>query len=80
MTKTLADELPAEIKRVQQKREAWLGYQKRAEGQPHGGAMSFAPGLAMMQMEIDEGISALASGDVVRMLRAYEALKENDDD
>ena len=77
---SLAEELPAEIKRVQAKREMWLDYQKRVEGGPHGGAVSFAPALAMMQMEIDEGIDALASGDVVRMLRAHKALKDNDDD
>ncbi len=75
----LAEGLPAEIKRVQSLREDWLVYQKDAEGGPHGGAMSFAPGLALMQMEIDEGVEALASGDVVRMLRAYTALKENDE-
>ena len=77
---SLAEGLPAEIKRIQAKREEWLEYQKQAEGGPHGGAMSFAPGLAIMQMEIDEGVAALASGDVVRMLRAYEVLKGNDAD
>lgn len=77
---SLAEELPKEIERVQAKRERWLGYQKMAEGQPHGGATSFAPALAMMKAEIDEGVAALASGDVVRMLRAFEALKENSDD
>lgn len=80
MTTTLAEALPAEIKRVQEKRDSWKEMAKRMEGGPHGGAMSFAPGIAMMEMEINEGIDALASGDVVRMLRAHEALKSNDDD
>jgi len=74
-TKTLADALPEQIKRVQQKRERWLEYQKIA-----GPQVMFGPGLAMMQVEIDEGIDALASGDVARMMRAHEALAEYSDD
>lgn len=75
---SLAEALPAEIKRVQKKREEWQEYARQVEGGPHGGAASFTPGIMMMQMEIDEGLDALASGDVVRMLRAHEALKGND--
>ena len=71
---TLADALPAQIKRVQEKRERWLGY-----GREHPNMM-VGPACHMMQMEIDEGIAALASGDVVRMLRAHEALAANSDD
>ena len=73
-TETLADALPKEIKRVQEKRERWLGYGREFPN------MLVAPACAMMQAEIDEGVAALASGDVVRMLRAHAALKANDDD
>lgn len=72
---TLADALPAEIKRVQEKRERWLEYARMA-----GPQANFRPALAMMQMSIDEGVQALASGDVVRMLRAHEQLKDHGDD
>lgn len=72
---TLADDLPAQIKRVQEKRERWLGY-----GRDHPN-MIVAPACIMMQMAIDEGVAALASGDVVRMLRAHAELVDfNDDD
>lgn len=71
---TLADALPNEIKRVQEKRERWLGY-----GQKYPNMM-VGPACAMMQAEIDEGIAALASGDVFRMLRAHEALLQNSSD
>jgi hypothetical protein len=72
---TLADALPAEIKRIQAKRERWLGYAKDA-----GPQAMFGPALTMMQMAIDEGVQALASGDVVRMLRAHAELKDYSDD
>ena len=32
-------------------------------------------GLMMLKRDIAEGEAAIASGDVVRMMRAYEALK-----
>lgn len=72
---TLADALPAQIKRVQAKRERWREYQKLA-----GPQAMFGPGLMMMQAEIDEGVAALASGDAVRMMRAHETLAANSDD
>ena len=34
------------------------------------------PQISMMEMQINEAVEALASGDVVRMLRAYEAIKD----
>jgi hypothetical protein len=74
-TATLGDALPAEIKRIQAKRERWLGYAKDA-----GPVASFNPALMMMQMAIDEGVAALASGDVVRMIAAYQTLKDYGDD
>ncbi len=35
-------------------------------------------GAASIDLDIREGIAALASGDVIRILRSYEALKENE--
>ncbi len=35
-------------------------------------------GAAMIDRDIREGIASLASGDVIRILRAYEALKGNE--
>lgn len=33
-------------------------------------------GLAMIEQAVEEGEAAIASGDVARMVAAYEALKE----
>lgn len=71
---SLADALPKEIKRVQAKRERWLEYEREA-----GPRANFKPALFMMQASIDEGVASLASGDVVRMLRAYQDLQDHDD-
>lgn len=62
---TLGDALPAEIKRCQ----ALL---------PHYDAIGpvGAFGKAMIQADIDAAIKAMAEGDVVAMLRAYNALKD----
>ena len=72
MTTTLADDLPAQIKRVQEKRERWLGYGREYPN------MIVEPACAIMQLEIDAGIEALASGDIVRMLKAHADLVAND--
>lgn len=65
---SLAEELPAEIKRVQVVRS----YYEELRSMPD---VIVGPQIAMMTAAIDEGVASLASGDVVRMLRAYEELK-----
>jgi hypothetical protein len=75
--KSLADALPAEIARVQAKRERWIGYARDMGPQ---GAAGMAVTMRIMQIEINEAVQALASGDVVRMIRAHEALKGYSDD
>jgi len=74
VNESLAEALPREIKRVQEKRERWLGYEREA-----GPRANFKPALFMMQSSIDEGVKALASGDVVRMQQAYQDLQDHDD-
>ena len=78
-TNTLADALPKEIKRVQEKIYRWKGYEKDMKGMP-GNPIMFGPAIAMMQAEVNEGIDALASGDVARMINAFKNLKSNSDD
>ena len=63
---TLGDVLPEEIKR---NRELLEQYKEI------GVAGGF--GAAMIEEDIDRAVNALASGDVVRMLKAYEAMKNN---
>lgn len=69
MTDTLADALPREIKRVRD--EIIPEYEKMIE---------FAPmtelTVNIMKAHVNEGIDALASGDVVRMLSAHKVLEE----
>lgn len=75
-TITLADALPDQIARVTAKKERWIGYQKDHNMGP---GMQFS--INIMGATIQEGVDALASGDVVRMMAAHEALADyNDDD
>lgn len=61
---SLGDELPKEIERCQELLTAY------AEIGPAGNL-----GAAMIKQDISRAVKALASGDVVEMMRAYEALK-----
>jgi hypothetical protein len=61
---SLAEELPKEIERCQELLEAYKEI---------GQAGVFA--VTCIKADIKEGLAALASGDVIRMLKAYETLK-----
>jgi hypothetical protein len=65
---TIADALPAEIKRVRDVQDTF----KSLRGMPN---VMVEPQIAMMERDIGAGIAALASQDVVAMIRAHEALK-----
>lgn len=64
MTTTLGDALPKEMARVRD--HVLPFYTPEVNGQ-------FA--AAMMRHALDEAAKALAEGDVIAMLRAYETLK-----
>lgn len=66
--------LAAEIERVRAKRERWTGY-----AQDVGPRSNYAVALQLMQLAIDEGVEAIASGDAERMSAAHEELREYDD-
>ena len=66
---SLAEALPAEIKRVRGLQDQY----KELRGMPN---VIVEPQIMMMEHAIDRAIEASASGDVVAMLRAYEDLKE----
>jgi hypothetical protein len=65
---SLATELPAEIDRVRQLQDEF----KSLRGLPN---VIVEPQIAMMEGAISAAIRASASGDVIAMLRSYEALK-----
>lgn len=65
---SLAQALPDEVNRVRAVQDTY----KELLGMP---GVIVAPQIAMMEASIREGIEASASGDVVRMLRAFEDLK-----
>ena len=65
---SLAEALPAEIKRVREVQDQY----KELRGTPN---VLVEPQITMMEAAISEGVQSLASGDVVRMLRAYKNLK-----
>lgn len=65
---SLAEALPAEINRVREIQDQF----KELRGMPN---VIVEPQIAMMEADIQWAVSASASGDVVEMLRAHEALK-----
>lgn len=65
----LAEQLPIEINRVRGVQDEF----KTLRGMQN---VIVEPQIAMMEADIQAGISAASMGDVVAMLRAYEALKE----
>lgn len=66
---TLAEALPAEIKRVRTLQDQF----KQLRGLPN---VMVEPQIAMMEMDLDAAIAASAQGDVVAMLNAHNALHE----
>ena len=72
---TLADALPAQIKRVTAKKERWQAMMKEHNMGP---GMQFS--INIMQMEIEAGVAALASGDVASMIAAHQSLADYSDD
>ena len=66
--KTLGEELPKQMARVRD--EVMPAYIEI------GPAGVFA--LAMMRADLDAAARAMASGDVVEMLRVYQSLKETE--
>lgn len=62
--KTLGDALPEEIKRCTELLTQYAAI---------GPAGNF--GAAMIRLDIQNGVNALESGDVVAMMAAYEVLK-----
>ena len=74
MTDSLADALPKEIARVSAKRDRWRDMMR--EMAMPGMALS----IRIMEAEIQRATKACASGDVLEMIAAHEALKGYDDD
>ncbi len=69
-TDTLADGLPREMARV---RDEVMPQYLALRGMP---GVSVEPALALMRASLDRAAKAMAEGDVVAMLRAYQDLKE----
>lgn len=67
---TLADALPREMARV---RDEVLEPFLELRGMPN---VIVEPQIAMMRASLDRAATAMAHGDVVAMLRAYQDLKE----
>lgn len=65
---SLAEQLPAEINRVREVQDEF----KALRTMPN---VIVEPQIAMMEADIQAAIRASSGGDVIAMLRAYEALK-----
>ena len=76
MTDPLADALPREIARISAKRDRWRDMMKEHPDLAFGMNLT----VAIMQAEIDRAVRACASGDVVEMMAAHQALKDYSDD
>ena len=66
---SLGEEMPAAIKRAREVRDQLIQCRGMAN-------VIVEPQIMMLTHEIDQAIEALASGDVIAMLRAYEPIKD----
>lgn len=66
---SLGFEMPEAIKRAMAVRDQFIAM-RGMDG------ILVEPQIIIMTAEINEAVAAQASGDVVRMLRAYEAIKD----
>lgn len=69
MADTLGDALPREIARV---RDDVLAQFISLRGMPN---VIVEPQITMIRAELDRATKALAEGDILEMMRAYESLK-----
>lgn len=69
-SRTLGDALPREMARV---RDEILPQYLALRGMPN---VIVEPQIAMMRASLDAAATAMARGDVVAMIRAYQDLKE----
>lgn len=69
MVSTLGDEMPSAIKRAMAVRDQFI----ELRGMPN---VMVEPQIALITHEINDAIGAAASGDVVAMMRAYEAIRD----
>ena len=65
---SLATALPDEIARVSRLRDEFISLR----GMPN---VMVEPQITIMAAEIDRAVRALASGDVISIMRVYESLK-----
>lgn len=69
---SLAEELPLAINRAREVQQQL----KDIKAMPDMGRIIVDPQINMLEHEIQTAINALASGDVLSMLRAYEEIKD----
>lgn len=66
---SLAEEMPKAIKRAQQVRDQFIELRNNP-------GVIVEPQIILITWEIDQAVQALAGGDVVAMMKAYEAIKD----
>ena len=76
MNDSLAEALPKQIERVSAKRDRWI---RMASEHPEMAA-GMNVTIELMRHEIMAGVHAAASGDVVGMMAAHQALAAYSDD
>lgn len=73
----LVSGLSAQIERVSNKAQRWDGYLARL---PEHHRMGMAFTLQIMRVELETAREAMRSGDIQKMMAAYQTLKDYSDD
>lgn len=66
---SLAEEMPKAIERAQKVRDEFISLR----GMPN---VMVEPQIAIITHQINQAVQALASGDVIAIMRAYESIKD----
>lgn len=80
MSESIGTGLPKQIERIAAKRERWLGYQRDMETMRAGSGAGMALTIALMKVQLDAAHEAIASGDIQKMMAAYQDLADYSDD
>lgn len=80
MGDSLGTGLPKQIERIAAKKERWLGYQRDMEKMHAGSGRGMSITIMMMDAHLKQAHEAIASGDIAKMMTAYQDLADYSDD
>ena len=80
MSDSLATALPKQIERIAAKKQRWIGYQKDMDKIQKGAGAGMGLTIAVMDLQLKAAHDAIASGDIEKMMAAYQDLADYSDD